>query len=448
VSEVLSLDTKAILLLTAPLIYGRSTRSADLLTPGEYKKFARHLRDIGGKPADLLTPDADRLLEDCHAVIDKNRLKRLLARGFLLSQAVEHWQARAIWVVSRADDAYPQQLKARLKEDSPAVLYGCGDRKILNTGGLAVVGSRNASETLLEFTRDIGRLAADAERTLISGGARGVDQAAMRGAWEAGGRVIGVLANGLEKAVTNREHRNLLLNDCLLLISPYDPNAGFNIGHAMQRNKLIYALADAALVVNADFNKGGTWAGAKEQLTKFHHVPVYVRSTDDTNKGLAALSKLGALPWPNPGDAGGFNEALSVEAPHRPGPSVQTALPLNTRRQANRSEKNSDVPQIPAESSSIADGSSDPAAELYEKVRMLVVGMLDRSHSIADVASRLGVTQHQAGLWLNRLTEEGLLEKRTQPVRYVVPQAGLLDEAQPTAASTDNGGNGAIENDN
>lgn len=79
---------------------------------------------------------------------------------------------------------------------------------------------------------------------------------------------------------------------------------------------------------------------------------------------------------------------------------------------------------------------------------MLVVGMLDRSHSIADVASRLGVTQHQAGLWLNRLTEEGLLEKRTQPVRYVVPQAGLLDEAQPTAASTDNGGNGAIENDN
>lgn len=52
----------------------------------------------------------------------------------------------------------------------------------------------------------------------------------------------------------NREHRNLLIGDQLVLISPYDPSAGFNVGHAMQRNKLIYALADASLVVNADLN--------------------------------------------------------------------------------------------------------------------------------------------------------------------------------------------------
>jgi hypothetical protein len=38
----------------------------------------------------------------------------------------------------------------------------------------------------------------------------------------------------------------------------------------MQRNKLIYALADAALVVNSDFEKGGTWAGAIEQLERLH----------------------------------------------------------------------------------------------------------------------------------------------------------------------------------
>jgi len=35
------------------------------------------------------------------------------------------------------------------------------------------------------------------------------------------------------------------------------PSAGFNVGHAMQRNKVIYALADVALVVSADFEKGG-----------------------------------------------------------------------------------------------------------------------------------------------------------------------------------------------
>ena len=62
--------------------------------------------------------------------LDGYRLQRLVGRGFLLSQAIERWQARAIWVVSRADAEYPRHLKARLREDAPAILYGCGDRII------------------------------------------------------------------------------------------------------------------------------------------------------------------------------------------------------------------------------------------------------------------------------------------------------------------------------
>ena len=314
-SEALSPNTKAILLLTAPLIAGRSKKSDDLLTPGEYKRLAKHLVELGGKPADLLTPAADQLLGDCHRIIDKARLERLLARGFQLSQAVEHWQARAIWVVSRADSIYPQRLKTRLKEDSPPLLYGCGEREVLETGGLAVVGSRHVDEALTNYTHEIGHLAATARRTLISGGAKGIDQAAMRGALEAGGRVIGVLADSLERAAMNREHRNMLLEGQLVLTSPYDPSAGFNVGNAMQRNKLIYALADAALVVSADSNKGGTWAGAVEQLEKWRFVAVYVRSTGEASKGLDALKKKGALPWPNPNGAEELNAALVAPPP-------------------------------------------------------------------------------------------------------------------------------------
>ena len=99
----------------------------------------------------------------------------------------------------------------------------------------------------------------------------------MRGALEAGGNACGVLADSLEKTTMNREHRNLLIDGQLVLISPYDPSAGFNVGNAMQRNKLIYALADASLVVSSDVDKGGTWAGAVEQLDKLKVVPVYVR---------------------------------------------------------------------------------------------------------------------------------------------------------------------------
>jgi predicted Rossmann fold nucleotide-binding protein DprA/Smf involved in DNA uptake len=325
-SAPLSPNTRAILLLTAPLIAGRGKRSADLLTPGEYKRLAQRLREIGGQPADLMAPSGDRLIEECRGVIDRPRLERLLDRGFLLGQAIERWQARAIWVVSRADRAYPRRLKARLKEDSPPILYGCGDTGILETGGLAVVGSRKVDDTLIDFTVGIGRLAASAARTLVSGGARGVDQAAMRGALESGGRVAGVLADGLEGAVMKRENRNLLLDGRLVLVSPYDPAAGFNVGHAMQRNKVVYALSDAALVVNAEVDKGGTWAGAVEQLERLHLVPVYVRSTGDTGPGLAALRDKGALPWPNPKGAEGLAAALRAKASPEPSRTPQCEL--------------------------------------------------------------------------------------------------------------------------
>ena len=245
----LSQNTQAILLLTAPLIAGRGSSSSELLTPGEYKRLARHLREIQRQPADLVAPDASELLRACQPVIEEARLQRLLGRGFLLSQVIEWWQARAIWVISRADAEYPRRLKARLREDTPAVLYGCGDIGLLDSGGIAVVGSRHVDETLIDYTMAVGKLAARAHRTLVSGGAKGIDQAAMRGALEAGGKVSGVLADSLEKTTMNRENRNLLLDGQLVLISPYDPGAGFNVGNAMQRNKLIYALADASLVV-------------------------------------------------------------------------------------------------------------------------------------------------------------------------------------------------------
>lgn len=305
----LSANTQAVLLLTAPLITGTGDSSSDLLTPSEYRKLELSLTKHNLQPADLLTGDPIDLFDE--GTIDLDRILRLSSRGFQLSQAVENWQARSIWVVSRWDDEYPARLKQRLPNHAPPVIYGCGDPNILALGGLAVVGSREVDVWLVQYTENIGKVAADAKLPIISGGARGIDQASMRGALEAGGKSIGVLADSLQRAAMAREHRELLIEKLLVLISPYDPSAGFNVGHAMQRNKLIYALSDLALVVNSDYEKGGTWAGAVEQLEKLKLVPVYVRSTGEVGKGLEALTRKGALPWSNPTTAEEFEELAS-----------------------------------------------------------------------------------------------------------------------------------------
>lgn len=415
----LSPNTQAILLLTAPLIAGRDEPSADLLTLGEYKRLARFLREKQQQPADLLAPDAQALFGECQQLIDRDRLKRLLARGFLLSQAIERWQTRAIWVVSRADAEYPRQLKTRLKDDAPPVLYGCGEAAILDTGRLAVVGSRHVDEALVAYTEGIGRLAAKAWHTLVSGGARGIDQAAMRGALEAGGKVVGVLADSLERAALNRAHRNFLMDGQLVLVSPYDPVAGFNVGHAMQRNKLIYALADAALVVSSDYEKGGTWAGAVEQLEKLRLVPVYVRSNGQTGKGLEALRRKGALPWPNPETPEALAEVLAVEMSQRKAAPGQNALFSPVRKQPKQA---SEIPQslLPINDSYpplSVESPVTPADELFAKVRELL-GKMKTPKTNAEVAADLHVSKSQAKQWLQRLVQEGVMEEHTKPVRY------------------------------
>lgn len=443
-SEPLSLNTKAILLLTAPLIAGPGKREkpVDLLTPGEYTRLALSLQEEGRQPADLLTSDADQLPGGCRDLFDKDRLKRLLDRGFLLSQAVEHWQTRAMWVVSVADDSYPRILKTRLKKESPVLLYGCGDGAILNTGGLAVVGSRHANNWLVEYTHEIGRLTAKAQRTMISGAARGIDQAAMRAALEAGGKVAGVLADGLERTVMNREHRNLLLEGSLVLISPYDPNAGFSIGHAMQRNKVIYALADAALVVNADVKKGGTWAGAAEQLEKLHLVSIYVRSTGQPSEGLEALKTKGAIPWPDPKNADDFEETLRAAVPKTPASPSQSELSFDVQQKPLKPALSRDA--APASTRVVGrtvhvspDPTLNPAEKLYQAVRSLIVGILAQPQKASDVAEELGVNKRQADLWIRRLVAEGVLEKCIKPVRYVVRPDSLFGEKRSTEPTAD-----------
>jgi DNA processing protein len=431
----LSTNTQAILLLTAPLITGRNgTTNDELLTHGEYRRFARQLRELGHEPADLLGGESTELLQETETVIPADRIRRLLDRGFLVSQAVERWQSRAIWVISRADPEYPKTIKNRLKEDSPALLYGCGEPGVLESGGLAVVGSRHVDQTLLDYTEAVGRQCALAKKTIISGGAQGIDRAAMGGALENGGRVAGILSDSLDRAALNRDHRNWILEGQLALASPYDPSAGFNVGHAMQRNKLIYALAEAALVVNAEHEKGGTWAGASEQLQKLRFVPVYVRSTGEIGSGLEALQKMGAVAWPNPKSSDEFlavfdlppvatnRQSGSLFEPARGngGASrIEAYTPGPDRNFAPQPEPSPAAPQQQNQTQTHADS-------LLACVREVLTDLLTAPKTEKEIVAALQISPAQAKLWLQKFIADGIIEKRTKPVRYALKQRTLL----------------------
>ena len=260
-----------------------------------------------------------------------------------------------------------------------------------------MVGSRNVGDELVVYTRKIGGLTATAGRTLVSGGARGVDDAAMRGALDADGCVVGVIPDSLEAKVLHRANRNSLLNDRLVLISPYDPSSRFNVGHAMQRNKLLYALADAVLVVNADLNKGGTWAGATEQLDNLRLAPIYVRSTGTPSEGLNALVKKGALLWPNPNDADGLDAVLNVDfsKPHSAQEQNEISF-VSDQQKTTGSVMTPNPPPIlqTVQGANSEDGNSSscPANDLFQVARTSILRIAGNPRTAAEIASELALT--------------------------------------------------------
>ncbi|MCH9663208.1 MAG: DNA-processing protein DprA [Gammaproteobacteria bacterium] len=289
----LDVQSQAVLLLTASL--GKSDDAdAKPLTVTEWAGLADRLIENSLKPADLMASDyATKLAQIANPDIDVARLEALLSRGAALGFALARWEGAGLWVMTRSDGHYPKRLKNRLGKKCPPVLFGCGNKGLLNRGGLAVVGSRDAKEVDLEYSYIIGTYAANSQYPIVSGGARGIDDAAMAGALKSNGTAVGVMADRLLAATASKKYRRHLLANNLVLISPFNPEAGFHRGNAMSRNKYIYCLADAAVVVTSTPGTGGTWNGATENL-KRRWVPLHVKSTKDEESGNPELIKMGA----------------------------------------------------------------------------------------------------------------------------------------------------------
>ena len=323
---ILTADAQVIISLCSHLgLAGNSDASP--FSTREWNQLSNKLRQYGMRPEELLQLEPEKLI----GVVDQNqeaaeRINQLLGRTGSLAIELERLESLGIGVVTQVDNDYPTRYTQRLKESAPALLFYSGERALLGQPGVAIVGSRNLDEVGEQCADFIGNASGLAGLVLYSGGARGVDSLSMKAALDARGFAVGIVADSLEKAIRNPEYRSAIAERNLCLATPYSPSAPFSVGNAMGRNRLIYTLADFAIVVASDFEKGGTWAGASEAL-KAGWLPVFALQHEQMPLGNIKLIERGAIPLPHP-FPGHHSELFQWLQSHSPDvdPSEQMSL--------------------------------------------------------------------------------------------------------------------------
>ena len=252
------------------------------------------LLDAVDDPAALLGLDAAAITRA--AGVDAgmaDRLAQLLDAATAFAFRLDEAEQAGLRLISSVDDDYPQALVARLGRRAPPLLYLVGDPALLRADLLGIVGSRDVVEAAAQVARAAAAAAAAQRYGVVSGAAKGVDRLAMTASLDAGGSAVGVLADSLTRMTRDPEVRQAAGDGRLCLCTPYKPTAGFSVANAMGRNKLIYALSKATLVVAADATKGGTWAGATEAIRQ-STAPVVVWTGEGAGNGNALLAERGA----------------------------------------------------------------------------------------------------------------------------------------------------------
>ncbi len=297
---MLSPDSQVLLLLCSHIGLRKDSDLAPL-TLREWNPLARKIQaSIIKRPGQLLG-QSFKDIKDQLEITDQEaeHIGKLLERKDELDSELRRFASSGIQVITRADGGYPQRYIQRLKESAPVVLFYAGELAFLGQPGIAVVGSRHLDQAGQECATFVGNACGISGLVLYSGGAKGVDTLSMNAALDARGSAVGILADSLERTIRLPEYRQALERGDLCLATPYSPNAGFSVGAAMGRNRLIYSLADYAIVVASDVEKGGTWAGATEAI-RAGWVPVFVLDHPAMPEGNRLLLQKGGVAFPHP----------------------------------------------------------------------------------------------------------------------------------------------------
>ncbi len=199
----------------------------------------------------------------------------------LVDQEIAEAEKRGAHMVCLEEDSYPAALKNIY--DPPVVLYVWGDLAEADVVALGVVGSRRCTHYGMEQAERFGLLLARAGFTVVSGGARGIDAAAHRGAIAAGGRTIAVMGCGLGTLypAENAELFHRIVSERQgALVSEIPMGCGVQSRNFPKRNRIISGLSLGVLVVEAARRSGAliTAREAAEQGREVFVIPGRVDS--------------------------------------------------------------------------------------------------------------------------------------------------------------------------
>ncbi len=284
-------NSEMIVILCSRLCMGESIKP---LESAEWSKFALRIRDSGLEPKNLSDFSKDELVKKL-LIKDEfaQRILDLIGRSVSLFIELERYFNIGIKIVTRADKAYPNKLSRNLGNSKPPFFYYAGDINICDDESIGFVGSRNISETDISNVQELVNKANKLGYTIVSGGAKGVDSIATNQSLLNGSAVVEFVADSMIKKIKVANYSKAIRDGRLVVLSAVNPDGGFNVGNAMSRNKFIYTSSKATIVVKTDYNKGGTWAGAIENMRQ-KWSPVYCVE-NNRYEGNRALISQGAI---------------------------------------------------------------------------------------------------------------------------------------------------------